>query len=119
MENMGKVPILTEDFMKLQRTIAIFILLTLCFSPMAFANKIVDSFIGKGTVELANDMSGFLMLLAPIIAVCASGYFLIRRSSANEHDGIMWNKRIVTAIICGVAVFLISGVISLITSYFR
>ena len=97
----------------------LFALLSITLSPFAHANKIMDSILGKGTLEMTNDISGFLLILAPVIGGALAAYFLIRRSSANEQEGHMWNKRITIAIICTVCVFLASGIITLATSYYK
>lgn len=86
---------------------------------VVFANKILDSFIGSGAKAIVDDATSTLLILAPIVATCCCIYFLMRKSGADEHQAQMWNKRIVTAIICGVAVFLVAGAMSLFTSYFK
>ena len=54
------------------------------------------------------------MAVAGISAVV----YHIRRSMADEADGKMFQKRVVTALICGVAVSLVGGIITLISSYY-
>lgn len=89
------------------------------FSLMVSANKIMDSIVGKGTLAMINDISGFLMIAGPIVCALCAVYFWIRRSGASEHDAIGWNKRIITAVICGVGLGLTSGLIALLTSYYQ
>ncbi len=84
----------------------------------ARAADLTNSTIGVGIRNILNDISSFGMVIGPTIGGAAAAYFLIRRSMADEQDGKMWSRRIWIAIICGVAVLLVSGIISLISSYF-
>ena len=82
------------------------------------ASGIAESNLGAGITKLLNDLSTWLIILAPSAAGAAAVYFVIRRSMADEQDGKLWEKRIKTAIICGVAGALVGGVIKLLSSYF-
>lgn len=82
------------------------------------AGGFANSNIALGTQRLLEDVSHVLMILGPIAGAAFAGYFLIRRGMADEPDGRMWNKRIATAIICGVAVLLVGGIINLISGYY-
>lgn len=95
-------------------------LLALFFSvtPAFAAGNIQSSPLGQGIKNMLNDVSVFLVILSPLAGAAAGVYFLIRRSMADEQDGKMWNKRFSVAIVCGVAGMLVSGVISLVSSYF-
>jgi len=84
----------------------------------ASADNLANSTVGTGVKNLLNDVSTYLMVIGPIIGGAAAAYFLVRRSMADEQDGKMWSRRIWIAIICGVAVLLVGGIISLISSYF-
>ena len=83
------------------------------------ASGIAESNLGAGITKLLNDLSTWLSILAPSAAGAAAVYFVIRRSMADEQDGKIWEKRIKTAIICGVAGALVGGVIKLLSSYFE
>lgn len=77
-----------------------------------------SSDLATGTANLLSDVSGWLIGIGLTVGTLAAVYFLIRKSMADEVDGKMWNKRLVTAIICAVAVALVGGIISLISSYY-
>lgn len=79
---------------------------------------ITNSQLGTGLTNLMNDLSTWLIILAPSVAGAAAVYFVIRRAMADEQDGKLWEKRIKTAIICGVAGALVGGIIKLLASYF-
>ena len=84
----------------------------------AQANGIQTSTFFVGLMNFLNDLMTVLTIACPVVGGLAALVFTTRRSMADEQDGKMWNKRIYTAIICGVAGCLISGVIALITGYF-
>lgn len=99
---------------------------TLCFlaAVMLFAASPAsaagfnDSTLYTGTINLINDVTGWLMVICPLVGGGAAVGFLIRRSMADEQEGKMWTNRIVIAIVCGVGGSLISGLIGIITSYY-
>ncbi|MEA4895909.1 MAG: hypothetical protein VB064_11710 [Oscillospiraceae bacterium] len=84
----------------------------------AYADNLSSSTVGTGIRNILNDLSSFGMVICPIVGGAAAVYFLIRRSMADEQDGKMWSRRIWVAILCGVGGLLVSGIISLISSYF-
>lgn len=84
----------------------------------AYAEGIQDSAFFTGLMSFLNDLMTVLTIACPVVGGAAALVFTIRRSMADEQDGKGWNKRISTAIICGVAGCLISGIIALITGYF-
>ncbi len=84
----------------------------------ALADGIEDSQIATGLNNLFSDLSTWLIILSPIVAGAMAIYFIIRRSMADEQDGKLWEKRIKTAIVCGVAGALVGGLIKLLASYF-
>lgn len=94
------------------------VLVIACMTVPARADNLVNSAVGTGVKNLLNDLSSYMMIIGPIVGGGAAVYFLIRRSMADEQDGKMWSRRIWIAILCGVAVLLVSGIISLISSYF-
>lgn len=79
---------------------------------------ISNSKLATGTQALINDVTLWLVILAPIAATLFVVYFLIRRSNADEMDQKTWNKRISTAIISGVLAVLASGLINVIIGYY-
>lgn len=92
--------------------------LTILLATPVGATGLQGSTIYTGFINLLNDLTTALMIICPIAGTVAALYFMIRRSMADEQDGKMWTKRITTAIICGVAGMLVSGLISLLTGYF-
>lgn len=84
----------------------------------AYANDIADSTLGRGVANMLRDASSFLVILSPVAGALAWAYFMARKSMADEQDGKMWQKRSVTAAICGVAGMLGSAIIALISGYF-
>lgn len=77
-----------------------------------------NSTIATGTKKLLSDVASWLTGIGLTVGTVAAVYCLIRKSMADEVDGKMWNKRLVTAIICAVAVALVGGIIALISSYY-
>lgn len=94
------------------------IILAQLMSVTAFASRIEDSDLGRGTAALINDVSKFLLIYGPIACGVVAAIFLVRKSMADEQDGKMWQKRITGAIISGVGIGLVSGVINLISAYY-
>lgn len=84
----------------------------------AFAGGLADSTLGAGLKNLINDVFLYLTILCPLAGGLMAVYFVIRWSMSDEQDGKLWEKRIKTAIICGVGGCLVSGIITLISSYF-
>ena len=78
----------------------------------------LESFQGvKGLEDFIGDVESFLLIVAPIAAICCSVYFAIRRSAADEQEGKMWTKRIITAWVgCAIAL-LSSGILELLKKY--
>ena len=84
----------------------------------ASAGGLADSTLGVGIRQLFSDVSSYLMILCPTAGGAAAVYFAIRRAMADEQDGKLWEKRIKTAIICGVGGCLASALISALSTYF-
>lgn len=107
--------------MKLTRKKAATILFTtmLLQGHASAAGGIADSKLGVGLVNLVTDVATFMAVLCPVAGAAAAAYFFTRRSMADEQDGKMWEKRIKTAIICGVLGCLTSLMISVVASYFQ
>lgn len=84
----------------------------------ASAGGLADSTLGVGVRQLFSDVSSYLMILCPTAGGAAAVYFAIRRAMADEQDGKLWEKRIKTAIICGVGGCLASALISALSTYF-
>lgn len=93
-------------------------LLLLCMAVPASAEGLGDSNIVTGTNQLIADIMSVVTVLCPTICGLFAIGFAIRRGMSDEQDGKMWNRRIVTAIVCGVGGGLLSGLITLIASYY-
>lgn len=84
----------------------------------ASANNLADSEIGQGIRKIVTDVSGFLIILSPLVGAVAFAFCMVRKGMADEQDGKMWQHRGQTAIICGVAGMLGMAVVNLLSSYF-
>lgn len=100
-----------------KRLTALVAAVAMLFTPV-HAVGLVDSKLGKGLVNLVNDISALGIILCPLVGAAAWAIFMIRKSIADEQDGKMWQKRAITALACGGAGMLGSAIITLITSYF-
>lgn len=89
------------------------------FSASAYASDVQNSKLAKGTEALINDVTTWLMILAPIVAALLIVYFFIRRSAADEMDQKKWNNRIVVAIVSAIGAVLASATLNLIIGYYR
>jgi ABC-type molybdate transport system permease subunit len=88
------------------------------FSTTAFASDVQNSKLAKGTEALINDITIWLMVLAPIVSTLFIIYFFIRRSAADEMDQKKWNNRIVVAIVSCIGAVLASATLNLIIGYY-
>lgn len=79
---------------------------------------LTGSTLYTGTMQLVNDIGTVVTIACPVICGVVAIVFAIRRSMADEQEGKMWMKRIITAIACGVGGGLIAGIITLISSYY-
>lgn len=98
-------------------------LLALAVSAMDFmltarAGDIGSSTVVTGTKKLVSDVTTVLAVLSLSVGGAAMAYFLIRKAMADETDGKMWQKRAVTALICGIGGALASGIVSMIAAYY-
>ena len=90
-------------------------------SAPAFANDIMESEFGQGTMKLLNDVSNFTMVIGGVIAIIATIIVIVKKSMANtdeEGAGRGYNKRIIVGIVCGILVFLVGGIMKLVASYY-
>ncbi len=87
--------------------------------PVYAATNVADSKIAKGTERLIQDLTTWLMVLAPVAAGLLIIYFFIRRSAADELDQKKWNNRIVVSIVSCVGAVLGSAILSLIIGYYQ
>lgn len=83
------------------------------------ADSVSDSKIAKGTEQLIQDITTWLMVLAPVVAGLLIIYFCIRRSAADEMDLKKWNNRIVVAIVSCIGAVLGSATLNLLIGYYQ
>ena len=84
----------------------------------ASAAGLTDSDIYSGTMRLLADLMIAATIACPTVGGLAAVVFLLRRSMADPQDGKMWMNRVVIAVACGVGGGLVTGLISLIASYY-
>ena len=83
-------------------------------NPGNFAN----STFATGTQRLLSDVGTWLIIIGISVGGVSAVVCLIRRAMADETDGRMWQKRAITAVLCGVGVSLVGGIITMISSYY-
>ena len=98
---------------------AVALFITGTITPAYAETVLENSTVYKGFMSLLQDITGAVTIAGPAICIICAGVFLARRSMADEQDGKMWNKRITTALICAVAIGLVSGMVTLLVSYFK
>ena len=104
---------------KVRKFITTSAIMTQLLSLTVSANAIENSDIGQGLLAFFTDLSAYIAVVGPIVSTACAGYYLVRKSMADEADGKMWQKRIVVAILCAVGTLLVGGIIYLILSYFK
>ncbi|MBQ9168518.1 MAG: hypothetical protein IJX67_08955 [Oscillospiraceae bacterium] len=103
----------------LSTVFAVALFLANMISPAYAVTKLEGSAFYKGLMELLQDVSLAVTFAGPSICIICAGVFFARKSMADEQDGKLWNKRIVNSLICAVAIGLVAGLVTLITSYFN
>lgn len=103
---------------KIKRMVSMTCTSLLLFTNYCFAG-VADSNIAKGTTNLLNDISSWLLIIAPIVTVVFIGYYLLRKSTSDEMDAKRWDSRIKVAIFCCIGVVVASGLITTITNYYK
>jgi ABC-type molybdate transport system permease subunit len=83
------------------------------------ADGVSGSQIAKGTQRLIQDVTSWLMILAPVVAGLLIIYFCIRRSAADEMDVKKWNNRIIVAIVSCIGAVLGSATLNIIIGYYQ
>ncbi|MGI6189942.1 MAG: Mbov_0395 family pilin-like conjugal transfer protein [Caldicoprobacteraceae bacterium] len=87
--------------------------------PVFAAPGISDSKLARGTEKLIQDVTTWLMVLAPVVTGLLIIYFCIRRAAADEMDQKKWNNRIVVAIVSCIGAVLGSATLNLIIGYYQ
>ena len=83
------------------------------------ADDFGTSSIATGTKNLINDVTTWLLIIAPIATVLFVIYYLIRKGMADEMEHKKWNSRIITAVICGIAAVIASVTLNMLIGYFQ
>ncbi len=84
----------------------------------AHAGDLGSSTVVTGTKQLISDITTVLAGISLSVGGGAFTYFLIRKSMADEQDGRTWQKRMVTALICGIGGAIASSIVALIAGYY-
>lgn len=113
-----KIKSLKMKVTNLLKTIFGTLVVMMMSSVPVMADTVQDSQIVKGTEKLIQDVTTWLMVLAPIVGVLLIIYFFIRRSAADEIDQKKWNNRIVTVIVSVIGAVLASATLNLIIGYY-
>lgn len=90
----------------------------LLYTRTCFAG-VGDSKLATGTTKLIDDLTNWLLILAPVLAVLLIGYYLLRKSASDEMDAKRWDSRIKVTIICTIGVVVASGLITMIIGYYK
>ena len=90
----------------------------LLYTGTCFAG-VGDSKLATGTTKLIDDLTNWLLILAPVLAVLLIGYYLLRKSASDEMDAKRWDSRIKVTIICTIGVVVASGLITMIIGYYK
>ncbi len=88
-------------------------------APVFAADDVSNSKLAKGTEKMIQDVTTWLMVLAPVVAGLLIIYFCIRRSAADEMDQKKWNNRIVVAVVSCIGAVLASATLNLIIGYYK
>lgn len=103
---------------KLMAAVTAFMMVTLPNAVAHASGDIGNSAFAKGFQKLLDDLTKWLIIIAPIVTGCLLIYLFIRRGAADEHEQKQWNKRIISALVCGVLAVGASLVIQMFNGYF-
>ncbi len=84
----------------------------------AYASDVGSSALATGTEDLINDVTTWLMVLAPIFAGMMIIYYCIRRASADEMEQKQWTNRITAAVISCIGAVLGAATLQMIVGYY-
>jgi ethanolamine transporter EutH len=96
----------------------LFIAVTAKGKLTALATDIGSSQIATGTQRLLNDLTTWLLVIAPIAGTVCIIFFAIKRGMADEQDQKQWTNRIITAAVSVAIAVLASVIIKLVVSYY-
>lgn len=103
---------------KTMAAVSAFLMVTLPQAVAHASGDIGSSDFAKGFQKLLEDLTKWLIIIAPIVTGCLLIYLFIRRGAADDHEQKQWNKRIVSALVCGVLAVGASLVIQMFNGYF-
>ncbi len=105
---------------KMLRFLPITAAAVLLFMTAAFASDggLGSSTVVTGTRNLIGDITKVLTGLSLSIGGGLMAYCLIRKGMADETDGKMWQKRAITAAICGILGALATSIIAVFAGYY-
>ena len=105
---------------KLVKILAVVLVTILTFTSYCFATSgIQNTKLIIGTQNLINDLTNWLMIIAPTITILLIGYYLMRKSASDEMDAKRWDSRVKVAIICCIGVVVASGLINVLIGYYK
>lgn len=77
-----------------------------------------SSILVTGTIRMLNDIITALTGISILVATIMGIWYLVKKSSCDEHEGKILNKRLLVAIACCIMITLIKVIIQVITSYY-
>ena len=80
--------------------------------------KIRESAVGKGIFNMAQDMSGTLRWLIPVVSIPFILWFLFKMFSGEEQEQPRYKKKLITTLIIVMASTLVTVIVNLIMGYF-
>lgn len=73
----------------------------------------------SGTVELLNQASGWILILAPIIGSLFGGYHALRKSASDDDMEIQKHQKMIKNAVVGVVVAIsISGIVKFVSGFY-
>lgn len=97
----------------------VLILITMSVTAFASGNAIINTKEGKGFMQMITDISMFTLIAGPSVCGVCAMICMVRMGMADETDRKKWKDRILISVGCAAGIFLISGLIAWITSYFK
>ena len=80
--------------------------------------KIRDSAVGKGIFDMAQDVSGTLRWLIPVVSIPFILWFLFKMFSGEEQEQPRYKKKLITTLIIVMASTLVTVIVNLVMGYF-
>lgn len=80
--------------------------------------KIRESAVGKGIFDMAQDMSGTLRWLIPVVSIPFILWFLFKMFSGEEQEQPRYKKKLITTLIIVMASTLVTVIVNLVMGYF-